>query len=429
MIERLKRFADTGNAVRFFLSFILAFALWAWVTNERDPEQSYNASQVPVSAVGVPETLEIVGSVSAVDVTLQGPRSVIQTIDAASLTAEVDLSSVDGPGFYERDVQIIAPDGIRKVSSNPSRITIELDTVISKSFDVEALQPADIARSLSITKTTVEPNSVVVSGAERNLTQVVRVLAPIELDDQIESFSQLVEPIAVDANNTEVEGVQFEPSSVRVQIDLEVRGKEVPVFVQCECDDVADGFAVLGQPQASPANVIIDGDPALLDQVPYIYTTPVNTSGLDQTTVVEDIPLDVESLPEGVTVDPLVVDVSVRVEQTIFPRTLENLPITVLGGDPNTRVVANPATLSLEISGPRTQLDQLESRDVSIVVDVTGLPVGAHQVRPRVVLPPGITYSEALPQVVVAIIDTSQPTPTARPVSTPTSVPEPSPTP
>jgi YbbR domain-containing protein len=97
MIDRLKRFADTGNAVRFFLSFILAFALWAWVTNERDPEQTYRASQVPVSAVGIPENLEIVGAVPAVDVTLQGPRSVIQPIDAASLTAEINLEDVDGP--------------------------------------------------------------------------------------------------------------------------------------------------------------------------------------------------------------------------------------------------------------------------------------------------------------------------------------------
>ncbi|MGH9175733.1 MAG: hypothetical protein ACRD1H_15315, partial [Vicinamibacterales bacterium] len=62
MIERLRRFADTGNAVRFFLSFVLAFALWAWVTNERDPEQTYRASQVLVSAVGIPDGLELVGS-------------------------------------------------------------------------------------------------------------------------------------------------------------------------------------------------------------------------------------------------------------------------------------------------------------------------------------------------------------------------------
>ncbi|HEX5165820.1 MAG TPA: CdaR family protein [Thermomicrobiales bacterium] len=428
MIDRLKRFADTGNAVRFFLSFILAFALWAWVTNERDPEQTYRASQVPVSAVGIPENLEIVGAVPAVDVTLQGPRSVIQTIDAASLTAEVNLDDVDGPGSYDRKVHVNAPDGIRTITTDPETITVELDTVVSKTFPVEALPPAEIPRSLTVTSISVEPQQVTVTGVQSNVDQVARVLAPINIGDNTDSFSDLISLSAVDQNNVEVENVEIEPGAVRVRVDLEVRGKEIPVFVQCECDDVAEGFVVVGQPQANPANVIIDGDPEVLAQVPYIYTTPVNTSGLDQTTVIDGVPLDIASLPDGVTVDPQFVDVSVRVEQTQFTRTLENIPIEVLGTEPNTRVVVNPATLSIDISGPRDKLDQLEPRDVAVVVDVTGLDVGAHQVRPRVALPAGMTYSDALPQVVVAIIDTSPTaTSTARPA--PTSAPEPTPTP
>jgi YbbR domain-containing protein len=428
MIDRLKRFADTGNAVRFFLSFILAFALWAWVTNERDPEQTYRASQVPVGAVGIPDNLEVVGSVPAVDVTIQGPRSVIQTIDAASLTAEMDLEDVNGPGKYDGKVRVNTPDGIRKVTTDPETISIELDTVVSESFPVEALPPAEIPRSLTVTGITVEPQQVTVTGVQSNVDRVARVLAPINIGDNTDSFSDLISLSAVDQNNVEVENVEIEPGAVRVRVDLEVRGKEIPVFVQCECDDVADGFAVVGQPQANPSNVIIDGDPDVLAQVPYIYTTPINTSGFDKTTVVDGVPLDIASLPEGVTVDPQFVDVSVRVEQTEFTRTLENIPIEVLGAEPNTRVVVNPATLSIDISGPRDRLDQLEPRDVAVVVDVTGMEIGAHQVRPRVALPAGMTYSDALPQVVVAIIDTT-PAPTATAKPAPTSVPEPTQTP
>lgn len=430
MIERLRRFAGTGNAVRFFLSFILAFALWAWVTNERDPEQSYRASQVPVSAAGVPEGLELVGALPAVDVTLQGPRSVIQTIDAASLSAEVDLDDVDGPGQYKREIHVNAPDGIREIATEPTTITVELDTVVSRTFPVETLPPAAIPRSLTVTNITADPQEVVVTGVQSNVDRVARVLAPINIEDQTAPFSDLVSLVATDVNNVEVENVDIQPGSVRVRVDLEVRGKEVPVFVQCNCDAVAEGYVVIGQPQANPANVIIDGDPALLDQVPYIYTTSVDTSGFDRTTVVQDVPLDVASLPDGVTVDPVSVDVSVRVEQTAFTRTLENVPIDVLGAPQNTRVVINPPTLTVEISGPQEQLDQLQQRDVAIVVDLTGLNVGANQVRPRLLLPPGVTYTDELPQVVVAIIDASQPpAPTARPTTTTAPAPPPTPAP
>jgi YbbR domain-containing protein len=181
MIERLKRFADTGNAVRFFLSFILAFALWAWVTNERDPEQSYRASDIPVSAIGVPEGLEVVGSRPSVDVTLQGPRSVIQTVDAASLSAEINLEDVDGPGEYTRKVRVDAPDGIRTVTTEPASITVVLDTVVSRTFTVEPLPPAEIPRSLTVTNISAEPQEVVVTGVQSNVERVAHVLAPVNI--------------------------------------------------------------------------------------------------------------------------------------------------------------------------------------------------------------------------------------------------------
>jgi YbbR domain-containing protein len=420
MIDRLRRFADTGNAVRFFLSFVIAFALWAWVTNERDPEQSYRASNLPVSVVGIPDHLELVGEVPDVNVTLQGPRSVIQTIDAASLTAEISLAGVDGPGEYSREVKVNVPDDIRKVTTEPETITVELDTVVSETFAVEVLPPADVPRNLAVTRTVADPAEVVVTGVQRDIDRVARVLAPIDLGEQSASFTQIVEPIAFDNENQRIETVEFEPSRVRVNVDVIVTGKEVPVFVQCDCASAAEGFVVLGQPQANPANVIIDGPPELLDQVPFIYTTPINTSGMDRTAILDNVPLDIESLPDGVTVDPTVVDVSIRIEQTTSTRMIENVPIQVLGVESDTRVVVNPATLSIEIIGPLDELEQLEERDIAIVVDVTGLPVGAHQVRPRVVLPPGMTYNEALPQVVVAIIDTTPtPAPTVRPSPTP----------
>ncbi|HYI15060.1 MAG TPA: CdaR family protein, partial [Thermomicrobiales bacterium] len=269
MTDRIRRFADTGNAVRFFLSFVLAFALWAWVTNENDPEQTYRASQVPVSAVGIPEHLELVGTVPAVDVTLQGPRSVIQTIDAASLTAEIDLQGVDEPGSYEREVHVNVPDGIRKVTTEPEQITIELDTVVSQAFALEVLPPGEVPRNLAVTNMVVEQDEVVITGIQSNVDLVARVLATIDIGDQTDSFSQLVEPFAVDANNERVESVEIEPSRVRVRVELTVTGKEVPVFVMCDCANAADGFVVVGQPQANPTNVIIDGPQELLDQVPF----------------------------------------------------------------------------------------------------------------------------------------------------------------
>lgn len=423
MISGLRRFLDTGNAVRFLLSFVCAFALWAWVTADRDPEQTYRANQIPVTAENTPAGLELVGLPSSVDLTLQGPRSVIQTIDAGSIRAYIDLSDADGPGPYDRRVRVETPSGIRRITVNPEVVTVELDTVVTRTVSIEVLQPDDIPRSIGITGTSVDPTEVVITGVQQNVDRVARVILPVELRGQTESFTVNARPQAVDQNNVEVPSVEVVPNSVTVSVGLEVRGKEIPVFVRCECSAL-DGYEVIGQPIATPSTILVDGPRDALAQVQYIYTTPIDTSGLSEPSLLSDVPLDTTTLPEGVTAERLLVDVSVRIEQSVFQRAFENIPIAVLGASPEIEVEVSPDSVSIEIEGPREDIAALAASDVAVVVDITGLDVGVHQLRPRVILPPRTRYSEQPPQVVVTITRIPPtPTPTVQPTATVTPVP------
>jgi YbbR domain-containing protein len=428
MISSVKRFLDTGNAVRFLLSFVCAFALWAWVTAERDPEQTYRASQIPVSVENTPAGLELVGLPRSVDLTLEGPRSVIQTIDAGSIRAYIDLDTISEPGTYERRVRIDAPPGIRRTTVQPDVVTVEVDTVASQSFSIEVIQPADIPRSLGITSTVVSPTEVEVTGVRQNVDRVARVILPIELRGQTESFTTEARPLAVDVNSVEVPSVEVRPNRVRVSVALEVRGKEIPVFVRCECTAL-DGYEVIGQPVASPPTILVDGPRDALAQVQYIYTTPIDTSGLSEPSLLSDVPLDTTSLPEGVTAERLLVDVSVRVEQSLFRQVFEDLPVAILGLSPDLEATVSPDVVSVEIEGPREDIAALTPNDVAVVVDITELDEGTHQLRPRVILPPRTRYSEPPPQVIVVITRIPPtPTPTAQPTPTSVTVPTPTPT-
>ncbi|HUG15014.1 MAG TPA: CdaR family protein [Thermomicrobiales bacterium] len=428
MISSLRRLLDTGNVVRFLLSFICAFALWAWVTADRDPEQTYRANQVPVVVENTPAGLELVGLPQAVDLTLQGPRSVIQTIDAGSIRAYIDLSSVPGPGSYEFRVRVDAPSGIRRISVQPEVVRVEVDTVVSRTFTIDVLHPDEVPRSVAITNTLVNPSEVVVTGVQQNVDRVARVILPVELRGQTESFTVEARPQAVDANNVEVPSVEVRPNSVTVNVTLEVRGKEIPVFVRCECTAL-DGYEVIGQPIASPSTILIDGPREALAQVQYIYTTPIDTSGLSEPSLLSDVPLDTTALPEGVTVERLLVEVSVRVEQSLFTRVFENVPVDILGATPDIEVSVTPGFVSIEIEGPREDIAALTPDDVAVIVDIDGLDVGTHQLRPRVILPPRTRYSEPPPQVVVAITAVPPtPTPTVPPTATPAPTPSPTPT-
>src|SRR5690606_14847616 len=80
VLTRLRQFLDTGNLFRFILALILAFALWAWVTSEQDPEISKVLPAVPVVATDVPDGFTVIGTLGTVEIRLQGPRSRINAL-------------------------------------------------------------------------------------------------------------------------------------------------------------------------------------------------------------------------------------------------------------------------------------------------------------------------------------------------------------
>ena len=425
MIDRLRRVLDAGNAARLLASFVLAFTLWAWVTVQSDPERTLTLTNVAVSVENLPTGLEIVGPLKSIDLTLKGPQSIIARTDASNTAAVVDLSDVTQPGRYQERVKVRRPAGLRRAEASPSTITVELDTVVSKTFQVEVLPPGGVPRNLSVTGTIVSPQTVTVTGVQQNVDRVARTVVSVDLGNREESFTTQVTPRAVDANYAVVANVQVDPASVNLSVSVEVRGKEIPVFVRFS-DAAAEGYVVIGQPMATPSTVLVDGSPELLAKVQYIYTTPIDTSTLTAPTVLPNVPLDTSSLPAGVTVERPTVNVSIRVEQAVFPRTFENLPVQVFNAPGGTRVSVNPSRIAVTIEGSQGEINALTANDVTVLVDVGNLGTGEFTITPRVMLPPQLSYS-ALPQVVVSISPAAPPA-TETPIPAPPVAPSVAPT-
>lgn len=418
MISRVRRFADTGNLLRFALSLVLAFALWAWVTNEDNPEQTYLANNVQVEIRNKAGNLELVSPLDVVEVKIQAPRSVIQALDPSQIIAWVDLQERTGPGSGLEEVEVDVPSGVRTTRVTPNKIAVELDTVVSERFPVKLLTPNDLPRNLEVTDSNVDIDTVTVTGVQRNVERVAQVIVPVAISGRTESFTTQVTPHAVDANNAPVENITIDPPSISLSVDLTTRGKEIPVFVQCSCT-AAPGYSVLGYPQASPSTALLDGPSEALAQIQYIYTTPIDTSGLTATTVLNDVQIDTSTLPEGVTIDPSVVSVLVQISQQVATRTFDGIPVQVLNRPSGATVTVSPATASLTVEGPQEDLGTLTASDISIVVDVNGLGAGVHDIRPRAILPPRVQYTEVPQQVTVTITLPATPVPTPTATATP----------
>ncbi|MBX6343281.1 MAG: YbbR-like domain-containing protein, partial [Thermomicrobiaceae bacterium] len=120
-------FLDTGNLTRFMVSLALAFALWAWVTYENDPQVTRRIPAVQPTAVNVPPGLRVANSLPPVEIRLEGPQSELNTLEADRLRVEVDLKGIQGPGVYERPVRVRAPGHIQVKSVTPPRVQVQLE--------------------------------------------------------------------------------------------------------------------------------------------------------------------------------------------------------------------------------------------------------------------------------------------------------------
>jgi YbbR domain-containing protein len=127
IVNGIRRFFDTGNLLRFLVSIVLAFGLWAWVTYENDPETTRVMGGLPVEIVNLSSDLQLTGDPPAVDVTIQGPQSVVTPLERESVIASVDMEDVDQAGEYDLEVSVDAPSDVRVRDVAPDDVIIEVE--------------------------------------------------------------------------------------------------------------------------------------------------------------------------------------------------------------------------------------------------------------------------------------------------------------
>src|SRR4051794_28642829 len=136
-IRRLDLHWSRSDALRLAASFVLAVLLWGWVTNSKDPEISRTFSGVQVTTPVLASPLQIVGSVPAVSVRISGPRSKIDDLASADISATLDVSKIPVPGNYNVKIHVDKPDGIWTAQATPARVPIQVDQSVTKQFVLE----------------------------------------------------------------------------------------------------------------------------------------------------------------------------------------------------------------------------------------------------------------------------------------------------
>ncbi|MGV2942310.1 YbbR-like domain-containing protein [Mesobacillus sp. LC4] len=355
---------------------------------------------VPVKRIYDTDTLVVSGVPETVSVTLQGPKNLVQQAKTLrNFEVFVDLTDAE---IGDQRVPITIKDVSDRltVTIEPGYANVSIQEKVTKEFGVEAEFNGNIVEEGYIAeKPTVKPNKVKITGAKDVIDRITYVKATVNSSAKIsDTITREASVLALDKDMNKLD-VIVEPGVVEVTIPVKSSSKKVPI------DIVRKG--------TPPSGVTIDSitletkeaeiiaDPALLEKFDQVRVE-VDVSKIDEDT---ELTLPV-IIGEGIVqVSPETVKVAVKVTKA-SERSISNVPIEIDGkGDGYEVDFLDPANgqANLTISGPSDIVSALSSDDFRILIDVSELDEGNHEVDLIVTAPQNITWKLAKEKASISV--------------------------
>jgi YbbR domain-containing protein len=222
----VRRFFDAGNLFRFLVSIVLAFGLWALVTYQNDPETTRVMGGMTVTIANLDTNLELVGDPPAVDITIQGPQSIVTPLERDNVTAIADMDGLDTPGSYEVEIEIDAPSDVRVRDIVPDTVALEIDTISERSdIPIVVNEPADVPPDFEVATIQTRPETLSIAGPVQIIDAVEEAHIEIQIDGRTGTFTENVQPVLVDASGDPIVGLTPQPENVTITITLDVAKK------------------------------------------------------------------------------------------------------------------------------------------------------------------------------------------------------------
>lgn len=373
----------------FLTAFVLALAIWVIAVNSNDPSvQKTYPSTVSVQVVGQEADMVMTSSLPKdISLVLRAPSSVWASVidEKVPVTAVLDLSGL-GEGQHTVPIQIEV--GIRPVeviSYSPRSAEVTLEPLGSSQFDINVVNSSGPPIGYQAGSPQLDQTRATVSGAVSQVNQVTEIRATLDLSQAQADISEEIPLSAYDAAGNVVKNVSISPEKVTVNETITQLGGFRNVVVKVvTTGQVATGYRLAAISVNPPTVTVFSTDPTLVEALPgYVETDPISLAGLKDN-LTQQIGVRV---PAGVTLvgDPSVgVQVSVAaIESSV---SLTNIPVEVTGLASNMEALISPDKVDLIVSGPLVALNAMNTLDLRVLVDLSGMKAGTYTITPNATL-------------------------------------------
>ncbi|UII56122.1 YbbR-like domain-containing protein [Cytobacillus spongiae] len=392
-----------------FISLILALLLFDSVYDINKTLNSVNVpgeqdtetiQDVPVKAYYDTENLVVTGIPETVSVKLEGPKIVLQQAKTLkNFEVYIDLSEAE-IGTHQVEIKIKDLSEKIKATIEPKVASVSVQEKVTQEFKVEAEFNSSLIEAGYIASAPeVEPNKVKITGAKDVIEKISFVKATVDIKGPIkEKISREATVLVFDQELNKLD-VLVEPAVVNVSIPVKASSKSVPISI------VRKGSPPEGVEIESISldknEATILGDETTLGETQDVRVE-VDLSKIDRNTELE-LPVIIS---DGVVeVSPQTVKVFVRVK-TEENKTFSDLPIKTKGLAEQYEVdIKDPSngTVNLTVTGPINIVKALSSEDFSLLLDLSDLDEGDHDVDIVVSGPDSVTWKLARASAKISI--------------------------
>lgn len=244
-------------------------------------------------------------------------------------------------------------------------LLVWLHVATEKEYSYEMRLPVtDVALGDSLTLASPPPDTLTVSVSATGKQLLRQKWRDRGLRINASQYTTGRHQVALTANNVALVGPTGElaledvvgPKQVTLNIDIlaDITLPVTPNFV-AEADE---GYAIVTPFSISPDSAILFGPRSVIRRFHDIATEAKQLKGLRDDVVVS---LALDSPPmHGLSVAPESVTVSLHV-MPVKTRVFESVPVRIFNAPPNQEVASQPATVRVEITGPPSDVDLLET--------------------------------------------------------------------
>ncbi|WP_211749855.1 CdaR family protein [Paenibacillus sp. Marseille-Q4541] len=407
-----------NNNFAKILALAVSVLLWAMVhSNDVTTTPTTNTSiepraidNVKIEPYGIDTSKYVLTSMSKTEVEMQvrGQRSVLTSVFTDEYKVRLDLSNVS-PGTTTLPLSHVVPKGVEFVSMEPSSITVTIEELSTKDYDVDIITTGTPAEGHAAGTPVVTPNGPVkVTLPDSQLAAVGKVQGTVNVDGATDNVSEKrVELVAYDLDGNEIQGAVIEPATVSVDIPISEQFTKVPFKVQYK-GQLPEGLT-LAKVEANVNEVTLFGNQEAIAGIESYSGVTLDLSTLKEAGT-ETVKVDLTPPPGFEKIEPSSVELSVTVvsseESTISEKVIRNVPVTLQEpGGSFTASITRPQSgkKDITISGPSDMLDNVDVSDINLVADAKNLKEGSHEVSLKVEAPDYVTVKNSADDLKVTI--------------------------